>query len=72
MSNDQKNSGDDQLQALLDAVEELREARFPTLDAALVREILQLHASGMPADTETSRMVERAVEMYLGRENPAC
>ena len=64
--------GDEQFKALLNTVEKLRAATFPTLEANLVRELLRLHASGLPADAETSRRVEQAVEAQLAKANPAC
>ena len=64
--------GDDQFKALLNTVEKLRADTFPTLDADLVRELLRMHGSGLPADAETSRRVEQAVEAQLAKANPVC
>ena len=60
---------DSQFQSLLDTVEYLRKAKFPHLDATLVREILRLHASGGVPDPEIARAVEQAVERQLSRKD---
>lgn len=60
---------DSQFQSLLDTVEQLRRAKFPHLDATLVREILRLHASGGVPDPDIARAVEQAVERQLSRKN---
>lgn len=57
-------ANDDNLQALIDTVEHVRQERFPHLDAALVRELLQLHAEGS-SDAEIGRLAEQAVEQVL-------
>ena len=57
-----------QLQSLVDTIEDLRKEKFPDLDATLVREILRLHASGQPLDTDTARALEQAVEHQLSKK----
>lgn len=60
---------DSQFQSLLDTVEQLRKAKFPHLDATLVRDILRLHALGGSADPDIARAVEQAVERQLSRKD---
>jgi hypothetical protein len=55
----------DQFQTLLDTLERLRRERYPQLDAALVRELLQLHADAATADAELARGVEQAIARSL-------
>ena len=59
---------DEHLRMLLATVERLRGERFPHLDAALVREILQIHADPDVAGAELARSVEQAVERRLAQE----
>lgn len=68
MMNGQENQVEEQFQTLLDAVERLRAANYPTLDAELVREVLQLHASGEAADADISRRIEQAVDRRLAKD----
>jgi hypothetical protein len=61
--------GDSQFQSLLDTVEQLRQKKFPQLDATLVREILRLHASGGAPDPDIARAAEQAVERQVSKKD---
>lgn len=61
-------NNDEQLHALLATVERLRGERFPHLDAALVRELLLLHADPSFGRADLARGVEQAVERHLAEE----
>lgn len=56
-----------QFQPLLDTVERLRREKFQDLDAALVKNILRLHADSAAEDGRLARKVEQAVECYLSK-----
>lgn len=58
---------EDQMRALLEAVERLRRERFEQLDPTLVREIMQMHFEGKTPDAEILRRLEQAVERHLSR-----
>jgi len=58
---------DDQLRSLLETVERIRAERFPDLDAAMVEQLLRLHADSSAGDGELTRAVEQAVEDMLSR-----
>jgi hypothetical protein len=68
MSSNITSGGNDQLQSLLDTVERLRLEKFPHLDAAMVRDLLRLHADGRTADADISRNAEQLVEKQLRQE----
>jgi hypothetical protein len=58
----------EQFQSLLDTVEELRKKRYPHLSAAMVRELLGLHAHGAASDGDLARGAEQVVERHLPPE----
>ena len=67
MNSSSSSSDKAQLESLLATVEKLRQSKYPTLDAELVREVLMLH-SGTTLDTELARGVEQAVEARIQQE----
>lgn len=62
------HASDENLQSLLNTVEQLRRERHPSLDADLVRELLQLHGGGV-TDATTSRAAGQLVEQHLPDES---
>lgn len=72
MTNERVREDEDQFRALLETVENVRAARFASLAPDLVREVLQLHASGLAADAEVSRRIERAVDAQLAKGSSTC
>lgn len=58
----------DQIQTLLDTVERMRAAKYPELNATLVRGILLLHADAAATDNELSRAVEELAEQHIGAD----
>jgi|GraSoiStandDraft_57_1057295.scaffolds.fasta_scaffold1263912_1 hypothetical protein len=62
------NTKQDQIQTLLDTVERLRTAKYPELNATLVRDILLLHADAAATDNELSRAVEELAEQHVGAD----
>jgi len=59
---------DGQFDSLLDTIERLRSDKFSHLGAALVRDLLRLHADASAADAELTRGVEEIVERRLAEE----
>ncbi|WP_416050075.1 hypothetical protein [Cupriavidus basilensis] len=68
MNSSKEQASDNQFQSLLDAVERLREEKFPQLDATLVRELLRLHSDVTAEDRDLARGVEQAVEHHIPKE----
>lgn len=67
MNSESTQHGDEQFQSLLDTVERLRRDKFPQIDAALLRDVLRLHADGGAMDSELARGAEQAVEQNLAK-----
>jgi hypothetical protein len=55
------------LSAILTTVETIRAERFSGLDAALVEDVLRLHADPGGSDAELARKVEELVEQFASR-----
>ena len=62
------NTRQDQIQTLLDTVERLRAAKYPELNATLVRDILLVHADAAATDNELLRAVEELAEQHVGAD----
>ena len=58
---------EDHGEALAQTVEQLRQERFPEIDADLVRAILRTHSDSASAETDIGRAVEDLVERYLAQ-----
>lgn len=55
-------------ETLADTVERIREEKFPHLDKALVREILQLHGDMASLDNQLAAKVGAAIRQRLSTE----